>query len=59
MTLPNPVLSGLGKVNLIYISAILAISNPYSYNPQAFLFTSLFVYLAAAVLLAAQYLIPR
>lgn len=58
VTLPNPTLSGLGKINLIYISAILAVSNPQTYNPQAFLFTSFFVYLAAAVLLAAQYLIP-
>lgn len=58
VTLPNPTLSGLGKVNLIYMSAILALTNPYAYNPQAFLFTSFFVYLAAAVLLAAQYLVP-
>lgn len=57
-TLPNPVLSGLGKVNLIFISAVFAASNPQSYNPQAFLFTSLFVCVAAGLLLAAQYLIP-
>ncbi|GLS34383.1 Uncharacterized membrane protein YccC [Mesorhizobium albiziae] len=57
-TLPNPVLSGLGKVNLIFISALFAASNPQTYNPQSFLFTSLFVCLAAGVLLATQYLIP-
>jgi uncharacterized membrane protein YccC len=57
-TLPNPVLSGLGKVNLIFISAIFAASNPQTYNPQAFLFTSLFVCVAIGLLLGAQYLIP-
>jgi uncharacterized membrane protein YccC len=57
-TLPNPVLAGLGKVNLIFISAVFAASNPQTYNPQAFLFTSLFTCVAMAVLLATQYLIP-
>lgn len=57
-SLPNPLLSGLGKVNLIFISAILAASNPQIYNPQAFLFTSLFLCIAGALLLAVQYLIP-
>ncbi|MET3521851.1 FUSC family protein [Mesorhizobium abyssinicae] len=57
-TLPNPVVSGLGKVNLIFISAVLAASNPQTYNPQAFLFTSLFLCIASGLLLAAQYLIP-
>ncbi|PBB96778.1 FUSC family protein [Mesorhizobium sp. WSM3862] len=57
-TLPNPVLSGLGKVNLIFISAVLAASNPQTYNPQAFLFTSLFLCIASGLLLGAQYLIP-
>ena len=57
-TLPNPVLAGLGKVNLIFISAVFAASNPQTYNPQAFLFTSLFLCVAIGLLLAAQYLIP-
>lgn len=57
-TLPNPVLAGLGKVNLIFISAIFAATNPQTYNPQSFLFTSLFVAVASGVLLAAQFLIP-
>jgi uncharacterized membrane protein YccC len=56
--LPNPVLSGLGKVNLIFISAVLAASNPQTYNPQAFLFTSLFLCIASGLILGAQYLIP-
>jgi uncharacterized membrane protein YccC len=54
---PKPLLAGLGKVNLIFISAILAASNPQTYNPQAFLFTSLFVCIATGLLLATQYLI--
>jgi uncharacterized membrane protein YccC len=57
-TLPNPALAGLGKVNLIFISAVFAASNPQTYNPQAFLFTSLFVSIAVSLLLATQYLIP-
>src|SRR5262249_29404378 len=40
-SLPNPVLAGLGKLNLIFISALLAASNPQTYNPQSFLVTSL------------------
>lgn len=55
---PKPLLAGLGKVNLIFISAILAASNPQTYNPQAFLFTSLFVCIATGLLLATQYLLP-
>jgi uncharacterized membrane protein YccC len=58
MTLPNPLLSGLGRVNLIFILAIFAPSNPPSYNPQAFLVTSLFVWAATALLLTAQVLVP-
>ena len=54
----NPVWSGLGRINLIAIPTILAPSNPQAYDPQAFLFTSLFIVAAAAVLLAAQMLIP-
>ncbi|MGV7212932.1 FUSC family protein [Bradyrhizobium sp. UFLA05-112] len=54
----NPVWSGIGRINLIAIPTILAPSNPQAYNPQVFLFTSLFVIAAAAVLLAAQMLIP-
>jgi uncharacterized membrane protein YccC len=57
-TSKNPVWSGLGRINLVAIPTILAPSNPQSYDPQAFLFTSLFIVAAAAVLLAAQILIP-
>lgn len=58
MAQPNPLLSGLGRLNLIFILGIFAPSNPPSYNPEAFLFTSLFVWLAAGLLLTAQILIP-
>lgn len=58
MTWPNPLLSALGRLNLIFILAIFAPSNPPSYDPQAFLFSSLFVCVATALLLMAQILIP-
>jgi len=58
MTLPNQVLSSLGRLNLIFILGIVRPSNPPSYNPETYLFSSLFVCLAAALLLAAQLLIP-
>jgi Fusaric acid resistance protein family len=51
-------LSGLGRINLIFIMAILAPSNPQTYNSQSFLFASVFVIAAAAILLVAQTLIP-
>ena len=43
MTRPNPVLSALGRLNLIFIIEVFAPSNPQTYNPQAFLFSSLFL----------------
>ena len=53
-----PLWAGLGRINLIFITAILAPSNPQSYNPQFFLFTCVFIIAAVALLLAAQTLIP-
>ncbi|WFU82440.1 FUSC family protein [Bradyrhizobium sp. CIAT3101] len=50
--------SSLGRVNLLFVPVLLAPSNPQTYNPQSFLFTSLFLVAAAALLLAAQTLIP-
>jgi uncharacterized membrane protein YccC len=58
MTLPNQILSALGRMNLIFILAIFAPSNPQSYNPQDYVITSLLVCAAPAVLLAAQLLVP-
>jgi uncharacterized membrane protein YccC len=57
-TSQSPVWSGIGRINLIAIPSILAPSNPQSYDPQAFLFASLFTVAAPAVLLAAQMLVP-
>jgi uncharacterized membrane protein YccC len=57
-TLPHRLLSALGKLNLIFILAILGPSNPQTYNPEAYLFISLFVCIATALLLVAQTLIP-
>jgi uncharacterized membrane protein YccC len=54
----NPLWSSLGRVNLLFVPVILAPSNPQAYNPQTFLFTSLFLVAAASLLLAAQTLIP-
>ena len=54
----NPLLSSLGRVNLLFTPILLAPNNPQTYNPQSFLFTSLFLVAAAALLLAAQTLIP-
>ena len=58
MTSRNLLWSSLGRVFLPYMMLILAPSNPQTYNPQAFLFTSLYIIVAAALLFAAQTLIP-
>jgi hypothetical protein len=58
MTLPNQMLSAVGRLNLIFILVILGPSNPQTYNPEIFLDLSLFVCLAPALLLVAQLLIP-
>jgi uncharacterized membrane protein YccC len=57
-TLPNRLLSTLGRLNLIFIVVIFGPSNPPSYNPQTFLFTSSFIVIGVALLLIAQLLIP-
>jgi hypothetical protein len=57
-TSKNLLWSSLGRVNLPFITMILAPSNPQTYNPQAFLFTFLFIIVAVTLLLAAQTLIP-
>jgi uncharacterized membrane protein YccC len=54
----NLLWSSLGRVNLLFLPIILAPSNPQTYNPQSFLFSSLFLVAAASLLLAAQTLIP-
>jgi uncharacterized membrane protein YccC len=57
-TVSHRLLSALGRLNLIFILAILGPSNPQTYNPETYLFTSLFVCIATAMLLVAQTLIP-
>jgi uncharacterized membrane protein YccC len=57
-TSKNLLWSSLGRVNLSFIPMIVAPSNPQTYNPQAFLFTFLFIVVAVMLLLAAQTLIP-
>ena len=58
MTSKNLLWSGLGRANLSFSMLMLAQSNPQTYNPQAFLFSSLFLIAAAALVFAAQTLIP-
>ena len=58
ISMQNPVLSGLGRLNLVFILALLAPSNPQTYNPDTFLFSVLFLFLATGLLFAVQILIP-
>ncbi|VIO73087.1 p-hydroxybenzoic acid efflux pump subunit AaeB [Bradyrhizobium ivorense] len=58
VTSSNLLWSSLGRAILPFIMLLLAPSNPQTYNPQAFLFTSVFIIAAAALLLATQTLIP-
>jgi uncharacterized membrane protein YccC len=58
MTLPNRLLSGLGRFNLVFILALLAPSNPQTYDPQTFLFSVLFLLLATGLLFVVQIFIP-
>jgi uncharacterized membrane protein YccC len=58
MTRAHPLLSALGRLSLIFILLIFSPSNPPSYDPETFLFISLFLCVATGLLLAAQLLIP-
>ena len=58
ITIPNLVLSSLGRANLAFVIVVFAPSNPQSYNPQTFLFTSLFLCLSALSLFIVQFIIP-
>jgi len=55
---PNPALASLGRLSLIFFMVIFSPSNPQTYDPQAFVFSSLFVCLGIGLLLAAQFLVP-
>jgi uncharacterized membrane protein YccC len=55
---PHPIVAALGRLNLIFILDILSPSNPQPYDPNAFLFSVLFLVAGVGVLLAGQLLIP-
>lgn len=54
----HPLAASLGRLVLIFGLAILAPANPQSYDPQAYLFASLFACLAVGLVLASQLLLP-
>jgi len=58
ISLPNPIVSVLGRLNLIFVVAILGPSNPQNYDPQTFLLSGLFSCLATTLVLATQTLVP-
>lgn len=58
MTRPNPALAGFGRINLVFIVLLFLPTNPQSYDPQAFLFTCLFLLLATLLLAAIQIVLP-
>jgi uncharacterized membrane protein YccC len=58
MRWPHPIVAALGRLNLIFILDILSPSNPQTYDPNAFLFSVLFLVAGIGALLAGQLLIP-
>ena len=58
MTSTNPGILSFGRSNLVFTIAVFAPSNPQSYNPQSFLFASLFLCTAAFLLFVFQNLVP-
>ncbi|MBB4370472.1 putative membrane protein YccC [Bradyrhizobium sp. cir1] len=58
ISLPNPMLSSLGRLVLVFAIAVLAPTNPQSYDPEVFLVTSFFAGLSAVLVFAAQLLLP-
>jgi hypothetical protein len=58
ISLPNPLLSSLGRLSLVFTLAILAPTNPQSYDPTVFLITCTLACLAAILTFAAQILVP-
>ncbi|HWL69698.1 MAG TPA: FUSC family protein [Geminicoccus sp.] len=58
MTLSNPLLSSVGRLNMVFILALVAPSNPQNYDPESFLVACLFVCLAASLLFALQLVVP-
>lgn len=58
ITLPNPILSSLGRLTMVFTLAVLAPANPQSYDPETFLVTSLFICLSAILAWVAHLLVP-
>jgi uncharacterized membrane protein YccC len=58
LTSRNFLWSGFGRLILTFTMVMLSPSNPQTYNPQSFLFTTVFLAVATLLLLAAQTLIP-
>ena len=58
ISLPNPMLSSLGRLVLVFTLAVLAPTNPQSYDPEVFLVTSLFACLSSTLVFVAQMLLP-
>ncbi len=57
-TVRNPLLAGIGRMNLIVILVVAALANQQTYDAEVFLETALLVCLGPFVLLAAQILVP-
>ncbi|PJG56259.1 hypothetical protein CVM73_05495 [Bradyrhizobium forestalis] len=58
ISLPSPMLSSLGRLVLVFTLAVLAPTNPQSYDPEVFLVTSLFACLSSVLVFTAQTLLP-
>jgi uncharacterized membrane protein YccC len=58
MTLTSPVLAAIGRLNMVFIIALVAPGNPQTYDPQTFLFACLFACLATSLLFAFEFLLP-
>lgn len=58
ITWPHPLVASLGRLALIFTLAIFAPTNPQNYDPQTYLFASLFVCLSVGLMLASQLLLP-
>jgi uncharacterized membrane protein YccC len=58
ISLPNPMLSSLGRLVLVFTLVVLAPTNPQSYDPETFLVMSLFVCLSSTLVFVAQMLLP-
>jgi uncharacterized membrane protein YccC len=58
ISLPNRVLSPIGRLSLVFTFAILAPTNPQSYDPNVFIITCLLSLLSAILAFVAQLILP-